>query len=389
MLGEFVMGLAILVTCWNFYNSSLSAIGLTWKDNDKVEEKERTPSVTVMIPARNEERVLERLMERLLQQQYDRSLYDIMVLESNSVDRTLDVCRKYEQNYNNVRCVHLNRPGKSAALNEGLKMTKSDIIAIFDADTVPRLDVISSAVSQFKDDRIAAVQGKLIPLNVRDSIIARFAALEELFYEYSIAGRAKLGFFVPLEGTCMFIRRKALEEAGGWNERVLTEDLDLSLRLTAMGYRIAYSPSVIAWREVTVSLKSLILQRLRWYRGHLEFSLRGITVVPSLKLLDGVLIVLTPVFMAMNLVNYSIIFVLPHEAILTVGTALGLSSLVSLLVALVIAKRHLIGVPYTLFSYVYMQLVVLLHLTAILMEITRRPRTWVKTERTGTIGEIG
>jgi len=72
------MGLAILVTCWNFYNSSLSAIGLTWKDNDKVEEKERTPSVTVMIPARNEERVLERLMERLLQQQYDRSLYDIM-----------------------------------------------------------------------------------------------------------------------------------------------------------------------------------------------------------------------------------------------------------------------------------------------------------------------
>ncbi|MFP3226227.1 MAG: glycosyltransferase family 2 protein [Sulfolobaceae archaeon] len=376
----------MLVSSWSVYNSFLAIYGLTWKGDQRKEYSGKTFSI--MIPAKNEEKVLGRLLDRLVNLEYDKSKYEVIVLEDGSTDNTYNICKKYEDMYDIIRCIKLEKSqvpnGKSRALNVGLKLAKYEIIGIFDADSVPKLDILSYASATFSDDNVVAVQGKLVPINVRESIITRFASLEELFHEYSIAGRSRLGLFVPLEGTCTFIRKSTLEELGGWNEYTLTEDLDLSLKITSMGYKIVYNPSMIMWREVPTSLRWLIRQRLRWYRGHFEISMRIPGKIDP-KIIDGALIVGTPVFMVLNIVNYSLIIIYSSSLFIIATAFVTSASFISFLTAVIISRKHLIEFEYSFLSLIYMNFVVLLNFIAIILEIIRAPKVWIKTERSGKI----
>ncbi|MQL55039.1 glycosyltransferase [Acidianus ambivalens] len=379
--------LSSLVSAWSVYNSFLAIVGIRW--NPKEYKNPSGVSFSLIIPAKNEEKVLGRLLDRLENQEYDRSKYEIIVVEDGSTDKTLEVCNSYKLMYDNISCIHLESArvinGKSRALNYALRIAKGEIIGIFDADTVPRLDTLAYASAKFEDPKVAGVQGRLVPINVRESAIARFASLEELFYEYSISGRARLGFFVPLEGTCSFIRKSVLESLGGWNENSLTEDLDLSLKIISSGYKIIYSPSIVAWREVPVSLRMLIKQRLRWYRGHFEVSLKVEKVKFDWRVIDAILIVATPVFMVLNLVNYSLVLLYPSEIYIVVVSLVSFASLLSLLLGIMISRKHMIEEFYPILSFIYMNLVVILNLIAISLELLRMPKKWIKTERTGNI----
>jgi len=386
MLYAIIAMFSILVSSWSVYNSFLAIYGLTWKGDQRKEYSGKTFSI--MIPAKNEEKVLGRLLDRLVNLEYDKSKYEVIVLEDGSTDNTYNMCKKYEDMYDIIRCIKLEKSqvpnGKSRALNVGLKLAKYEIIGIFDADSVPKLDILSYASATFSDDNVVAVQGKLVPINVRESIITRFASLEELFHEYSIAGRSRLGLFVPLEGTCTFIRKSTLEELGGWNEYTLTEDLDLSLKITSMGYKIVYNPSMIMWREVPTSLRWLIRQRLRWYRGHFEISMRIPGKIDP-KIIDGALIVGTPVFMVLNIVNYSLIIIYPSSLFIIATAFVTSASFISFLTAVIISRKHLIEFEYSFLSLIYMNFVVLLNFIAIILEIIRAPKVWIKTERSGKI----
>ncbi|WP_236753575.1 glycosyltransferase [Acidianus sp. HS-5] len=379
--------LSTLVSAWSVYNSFLAIAGIRW--NPKEYKNPSGASFSLIIPAKNEEKVLGRLLDRLENQEYDRSKYEILVMEDGSTDKTLDVCNSYKLMYDNISCIHLDKAsvvnGKSRALNYALRIAKGEIIGIFDADTVPRLDTLAYASAKFEDPIVAGVQGRLVPINVRESAIARFASLEELFYEYSISGRARLGFFVPLEGTCSFLRKSVLESLGGWNENSLTEDLDLSLKIISTGYKIIYSPSILAWREVPISLRMLIKQRLRWYRGHFEVTLKVDKVKFDWRIVDAVLIVATPIFMVLNLVNYSLVLLYPSEIYIVVVSLVSFASLLSLLLGIMISRKHMIEEFYPILSLIYMNLVVILNLIAISLELLRMPKKWVKTERSGNI----
>ncbi|QGA55160.1 glycosyltransferase [Sulfolobus sp. E5-1-F] len=391
MLEILLITLSSIVSSWTVYNGILSIIGVTWKPFESKNHSGVTFSL--IVPAKNEERVLPRLLDRLVNLEYDKSKYEIIVVEDGSTDRTVQICKEYEAKYNNlVKCYSLLRAnvpnGKSRALNFALSISKGEIIGIFDADTVPRLDILEYVEPKFEDSNVGAVQGKLIPINVRESVTSRLAAIEELIYEYSIAGRAKVGLFVPIEGTCSFIRKSLIMELGGWNEYSLTEDLDISLKIVNKGYKIIYSPTTISWREVPVSLRVLIRQRLRWYRGHLEVPLGKLRKI-DLKVIDGMLIVLTPFFMVLNLVNYSLVLVYSSSLYIVAASLVSLASLLSLILIILIARRHMIEYFYMIPSFIYMNFIVALNFTAIFLELIRAPRVWIKTERSAKVtGEV-
>lgn len=133
MLDDIVVGLSIIVSIWSVYNSAFAIYGLSWRSSEP--KSSSGPSFSLLVPARNEEKVLGRLLERLLNQEYDRSKYEIIVLEDGSTDNTLGVCNKFSEMYSNVKCVHLEKAdvvnGKSRALNYGLKLSKGEIIGVF------------------------------------------------------------------------------------------------------------------------------------------------------------------------------------------------------------------------------------------------------------------
>ena len=389
MLDEIIAIFSILVSSWSVYNSFLAIYGFLWQPIKHRDYSGNTFSI--IIPAKNEEKVLPRLLDRLINQEYDKSKYEIIVVEDGSTDRTYEVCKQYEEAYTqpSIKCIKLEKArvpnGKSRALNYALKIAKNEIIGIFDADTVPKLDVLNLASSWFDDKNVVAVQGKLIPINVRENVITRFASIEELFHEYAIAGRARLGLFVPLEGTCTFIRKDTLEKIGGWNEYTLTEDLDLSLTLISQGYQIKYDPTIIAWREVPSSLRWLIKQRLRWYRGHFEITIKLPHSKVDPRIIDGFLVISTPIFMVLNLVNYSLVLIYSTSLFVIAALFVSTASFLTFISVVFISRKHLIELYYSILSLIYMNFVVLLNLIAIVLEIFRAPRVWIKTERSGRI----
>jgi Glycosyltransferases, probably involved in cell wall biogenesis len=300
MLEYIVATLAAIVSEWGIYNASLALLGLTVKESNP--RLNGGITFTLIVPAKNEEKVLGRLLERLAHQQYDKDSYEVLVVEDSSADRTYEVCESYARSYQNIKCMKLPPSkvlnGKSRAINEALKVARGNVIGIMDADSVPSLDLLSSVAARFANGAVA-VQVKVIPLNARESLVARLAALEELLYEYTLIGRAKLGLFVRLEGTGSFVLKDVINSLNGFNENALTEDSDLSYKLYSMGYRVEYVNDVAVMKEVVPRFSWLVKQRLRWYRGNLELISTSLKGGLNLWKLDSFMTFVSPVMTAL------------------------------------------------------------------------------------------
>ena len=371
------------------YNATLGFVGLLSRNT----KNPRGDGVTfsLIVPAKNEEKVLPRLLDRLVSQQYDKSKYEIIVVEDSSTDGTLEVCRKYERSYANVKCLSLPKPnvvnGKARGINEALKVAKGEVIGVFDADSVPSLDVLS-VVAPFFANGSVAVQVKVQPINVRESVIARLASVEELLYEYTLLGRSRLGLFVSLEGTGSFVRKDVLVSLGGFDESTLTEDLALSLAIYLSGRKVDYAPEAVVWREVVPRLSWLVKQRLRWYRGHLEL-VRYVTTKKRPRLdpttIDGFLTVIGPVIVSLYPVGFALWFFASYRLVFYALVALSLSSFLTFLLTLAVVRRHMIESWFAVLMPVLMNVIVGLNVLAVISHLFGTRKSWVKTERSGVV----
>ncbi len=141
-----------------------------------------------------------------------------------------NIPRKYPQTFSLISEKQSN--GKPAALNLAMPSITGEIVGVFDADSLPEKDVLKKAAAHFTDKQIMAVQGTTTSLNEKRNILTRVIAMEEkAWYQALLTGREKMQLFVPLNGSCQFVRRTVLEELGGWDENSLTEDVELALRL--------------------------------------------------------------------------------------------------------------------------------------------------------------
>ena len=148
-------------------------------------------------------------------------------------------------------------------------------MGVFDADSVPAKNVLRKVASYFSDEKISAVQGRTTSLNEKKNILTRTISMEErAWFQALISGREKLKLFVPLNGSCQFVRRNLLNELGGWDEKSLTEDVELALRLVEKNHQIKYAEDVCCGQETPNGFRDLVKQRVRWYRGYMETALK-------------------------------------------------------------------------------------------------------------------
>ena len=385
---EVLLGtLGIILADLGIYNATLGFVGLLSRNT----RFPRGDGVTfsLIVPAKNEEKVLPRLLDRLVSQQYDKSKYEVIVVEDSSTDGTLEVCRKYERSYANVRCLSLPKPnvvnGKARGINEALKVARGEVIGIFDADSVPSLDVLSIVAPFFVNGSVA-VQVKVQPINVRESVVARLASVEELLFEYTLLGRSKLGLFVSLEGTGSFVRKDVLLSLGGFDENTLTEDLALSLAIYLSGRKVDYAPEAVVWREVVPRFSWLVKQRLRWYRGHLEL-VKYVGVRPRLDptAIDGFLTVIGPVIISLYPVGFALWFFASYKMVFYALVALSLSSFLTFLLTLAVVRRHMIESWFAVLMPVLMNVIVGLNVLAVISHLFGTRKSWVKTERSGVV----
>src|ERR1700693_6202527 len=237
---------------------------------------EELPRVTVQLPIFNEQYVVERLLESICKLSYPREKLDIQVLD-DSTDETVGVARNLVERYaalgNPISYNRrTNREGfKAGALAEGLKTAKGEFVAIFDADFTPPEDFLLRTIHHFTEPKIGMVQTRWTHINRNYSFLTQVEAiLLDGHFVLEHSGRARSGVFFNFNGTAGVWRRKAIEEAGGWQHDTLTEDTDLSYRAQLKGWKFIYLPQIECASELPVEMTAFKTQQARWAKGLIQ-----------------------------------------------------------------------------------------------------------------------
>lgn len=239
-------------------------------------DPEEWPVVTVQLPLYNEMYVAERLIDAVCRLDYPRELLEVQVLD-DSTDETAAIAAAAVERYRElgVDIHHLHRADrtgfKAGALADGLARARGGLVAIFDADFVPRPDFLKQAVPWFADPSLGLVQGCWEHINRTYSLLTRIEAiLLDGHFTIEHAARNRSGCFFNFNGTAGVWRRQAIESAGGWEHDTLTEDLDLSYRAQLAGWRFLYLPGLGVPSELPVDINGFKSQQHRWAQGAVQ-----------------------------------------------------------------------------------------------------------------------
>ncbi|MBZ0273052.1 glycosyltransferase [bacterium] len=234
------------------------------------------PRVTVQLPLFNEMYVAARLIDAVCAFDYPKDKLEIQVLD-DSIDETRAVVdeRVAALRERGVNIAAVRRPGregyKAGALQFGLACATGEFVAVFDADFVPRPDFLSRTIHHFTDERVGMVQTRWTHINESDSLCTACQALYlDGHFVIEHAARNWSGRFFNFNGTAGIWRRRAIEDAGGWEHDTITEDLDLSYRAQMRGWRFRYLIDVEAPGELPALISAFRTQQARWAKGSIE-----------------------------------------------------------------------------------------------------------------------
>ena len=398
-----VFGLTILFLVYFVYATPIIMLGV-WRykkrgfGEDPGEDWD-PPNVSVLVPVKNEEKVVGRLLDSLVRLDYPKENLEVVVVEDESKDRTLEICKSYSEKYPWIKVFHRDASlGKGDALNFAFHRSSGEIVATFDADDVPEEQAVKKALRYFNSPETGAVHGFHRTLNLRESIVSRLAAYENFLYRLSNDGKYALRLFVTFSGSNTFFRRSALEKVGLWDPKSLVEDAELSVRFARAHIATRLAP-VECWQEMPARVGSLFKQRIRWSGGNMLTGVKHWNAWRSMSLaktLDMEALMMSPIlavltFAAWIILGLGIIKVgLPFETLLPlfiVMVAVNIVYVGTLVAAVVSSARSsaLSHLGLLLATYPYAALISIANLAAMFLILRRGARLWLKTEKTGYV----
>jgi len=351
------------------------------------------PKVSIIVPVKNEARVIERLLKTMVNLNYVNK--EVILVEDGSTDETPQICRKWAKNYPSLIKYYHNKgsSGKPPAINYGASKAIGDIIAVYDADTVVEPDILQQIVPHFEDSEVAAAQGELETLNPDENLITKLTVLSDFFVNIQQLGKDRLNLFVLLSGTNQYIRRHVLEEIGYWDQDALSEDVEISVRLARKGYKTKYVP-VKAGGEAPAKLKIFLQQRAKWLGGHTQAAVKhkGLLRTLNWKMFDAQVTLLFPILLIIGLigyimalygaVNYAVAQVMGAPVVQIIGILLLFLNLLTPALIVVSKPKKAIYIPLLYFDWIFFAMIsVWVHIRALL----RKPQKWTRTPKSGTI----
>ncbi|AHG87644.1 polysaccharide deacetylase [Gemmatirosa kalamazoonensis] len=227
------------------------------------------PSVSVIVPAYNEEKVIIKTIASLLRQEYAGPL-EIVVVDDGSPDDTYAIASEAYGGHGQVRVFRKPNGGKASALNFGIAQAQGDVVIGLDADTVFTPHTVAELVAPLADPRVGAVAGNAKVGN-RVNLVTQWQAVEYVTSQ-NLDRRAfsLLDCITVVPGAVGAWRRELVIEAGGFSDDTLAEDQDLTLEIRRRGHSIAYADEAIAYTEAPDTLRGLARQRFRWSFGTLQ-----------------------------------------------------------------------------------------------------------------------
>jgi cellulose synthase/poly-beta-1,6-N-acetylglucosamine synthase-like glycosyltransferase len=279
LLAHAIFSLFLVLQAWNEPRGQVETVPKTWNALFP------RVSFTVLIPAREEESVIFSTVRRIAAADYPPHLIEIIVVCHEGDVGTIAEARRAAVHADGdrrgpfVRLQTFTRGplSKPRALNVGLEAARHDVVVVFDAE-----DEVDAAVFDLFNSEMAAgdcsvVQAAIQP-RIRPNWFSAHAAVEYYFHFKSRLPYLASRGFVPLGGNTVAIRRDLLLRVGGWDERCLTEDAEIGLRLSVIGeaIRVVYDARRATREELPPDTASLIRQRTRWHQGFLQVLRKGL-----------------------------------------------------------------------------------------------------------------
>ncbi|MEV7204266.1 MULTISPECIES: glycosyltransferase [unclassified Streptomyces] len=352
-----------------------------------------TGPVSVIVPAYNEKECIEATLRSLARSTHP---VEIVVVDDGSTDGTADIAESL--GLPGVRVVRQANAGKPAALNNGVRHARYDIVVMMDGDTVFEPDTVRHLVQPFADPSVGAVAGNAKVGN-RRTLIGAWQHIEYVM-GFNLDRRMYdlLRCMPTIPGAIGAFRREAVLQVGGMSDDTLAEDTDITIALHRAGWRVVYEEHARAWTEAPGSLGQLWSQRYRWSYGTMQALWKhrgsltdkgpsgrfGRVGMPLVVLFQVVTPVFAPLIDVFTL--YSMLFVDFRAALLAWLAVLGVQ-LVCAAYAFRLDRekyRYLLMMPLQQLAYRQMMYLVLIH--SCVTALTGGRLRWQKLKRTGEVG---
>jgi peptidoglycan-N-acetylglucosamine deacetylase len=224
-------------------------------------------SVSVLIPAWNEEETVKNTIEAIFSIDYD--IKELIVINDGSTDRTRKIVENLMKKYPKLKIINKENTGKGDSINRGIKVAKGEIVVVVDADSYPEKDSFKKLVGFFDDEKVGAATCVFIPRNNKTF----FEKLQDIEYHVIAFTRKLLGYVDAIwvtPGPLAMYRKTALKKIGGFDKDNITEDIEIAWRLTGAGYKREMCLDTYATTTVPKTLKLWYRQRRRWNVGGLQ-----------------------------------------------------------------------------------------------------------------------
>lgn len=249
-----------------------------WNDNkDKIflpGESQIIPTISMIIPAYNEEKNIEETLDRINDIDYPREKLEIIVVDDGSIDKTFEIITKKSKEFGKIMKIFTKEnSGKAASLNFGISKASGDYIAVVDADSILEKDALKKAVRYFDDESIGAVTSHIL-CSKKESFWERMQNIELMIISVTRKLEEYINVIWVTPGPLSIYRKDVLKKSGGFDEKILVEDVEVAWKMHNAGYKVRMAFDALSYSLYPNSLKFWWKQRLRWSIGGIQTMIK-------------------------------------------------------------------------------------------------------------------
>ncbi len=269
---DFITGVFLVYSFIAFY--FLFLFLLTYFQNKKevfeVPPLTKEYSLSIIIPCYNAEKVIENTIKNVLKNGYN-GLKKVVVVDDCSTDNSWKIIKKCAQKYEKVEAVQTpkNTGNAAGAKNYGAKFVDTELIGFTDDDSYPKKGAIEKMVGFFDNKKVGAVTSTVLVKN-RNNFILKLQSLEYKVIKFSRKLLEFLDSIYVTPGPLGIYRKSAFDKIGGFDEKNLTEDIEITWHLQHAGYKVKMAIPARTYSIAPSSIKAWIHQRNRWNIGGLQ-----------------------------------------------------------------------------------------------------------------------
>ena len=248
----------------------------TRKDKEKEKKLSTEPFFSTIVPAYNEEKSIIATLQSLIDLDYPERKKEVIIVNDGSTDNTRELVEGFIKDNANSNIILINQEnhGKGRAMNEGLKVAKGKYFACLDADSFIHSNALKKMLPIFEEDKDVAAVCPLLKVKKPESILQKVQWCEyiiNMFYKFL---NSKVNCIHVTPGPFSVYNTEVIRDLGGFSEETITEDLEIAIRMQKHNYRIVQVFDAIVETVAPNTWRELFWQRIRWYKGSVDNTIK-------------------------------------------------------------------------------------------------------------------